>query len=106
MKHVGASIAATALLLGGATDADARAVVSLIETAAVERLALEAQQGAQLIAKDADHTAAEARERQVRAAWIKWYTEALRETLSLPLASASAELKRDVENAIARLQRQ
>jgi hypothetical protein len=105
MKHVGVSIAATALFLASATDADARAVVSLIQTAAAGRLALEEQQGAQLVAKAADRTAAEAREQQVKAAWIKWYGEALRETLSLPISSASAELNRDVENATAILQR-
>jgi len=105
MKHVGASIAATALFLASATDVDARAVVSLIQTAAAGRLALEEQQGAQLVAKATDRAAAAAREQQVKAAWIKWYGEALRETLSLPISSASAELKRDVENATAILQR-
>jgi len=105
MKHVGASIAATALFLASATDVDARAVVSLIQTAAAGRLALEEQQGAQLVAKATDRAAAAAREQQVKAAWIKWYGEVLRETLSLPISSASAELKRDVENATAILQR-
>jgi len=84
MKHSGVSTAATALLLASATDADARAIVALLESAAAGRLALEAMQGAQLAAAAPDRTAAEAREAQVKAAWVKWYEEALKETVLLP----------------------
>ena len=104
MHHTGVSIAATALILASATDADARAIVSLIESAAAGRLALEQKQGAQLVASATDRAAAEAREAQVKAAWIKWYGDALRETLSLPALGASPALSKRVETAIARLQ--
>ena len=100
MMHAGASIAATAWFLASASDVDARAVVRLIESAASARLALEQQQGARLVANAEDRAAAEARENQVRAAWTKWYGEALNETLALPPSSASVRLQRDVETAL------
>jgi aminopeptidase YwaD len=105
MKHAGVSIAATALFLASATDADARAVVRLIASAATGRLALEQQQGSQLVAKATDRPAAEAREALVKAAWVKWYVEALREIATLPTAPASAALKQEVEAAVAKLRR-
>ena len=104
MKHSGVSVAATALLLASATDADARAVVALIESAAAGRLALEQKQGAQIVASAPDRAAAEAREAQVKAAWIKWFGEALKETLSLSAAGPSDQLKSLVEHAVATLQ--
>jgi aminopeptidase YwaD len=100
MKHAGVCIAATTWFLASASDADARLVVRLIESAAKARLTLEQQQGALLIASAADRAAAQSRESQVRAAWIKWYGEALRETLALPTSPASAKLQRDVEEAL------
>ena len=104
MKHSGVSVAATALLLASATDADARAIVALVESAATGRLALETRQGAQLVAAATDRSAAETREAQVRAAWIKWYGEALTEVLSLPATGPSPALSKLVETAVARLQ--
>jgi len=93
-------MAATTWFLASASDADARLVVKLIESAAKARLTLEQQQGALLIASAADRAAAQSRESQVRAAWIKWYSAALRETLALPTSPASAKLQRDVEEAL------
>ena len=100
MKHAGVCMAATTWFLASASDADARLVVKLIESAAKARLTLEQQQGALLIASAADRAAAQSRESQVRAAWIKWYSAALRETLALPTSPASAKLQRDVEEAL------
>jgi hypothetical protein len=104
MKHSGVGIGATVLLLAGATDADAQAVVALLESAAAGRLALERRQGAPVVASAADRPAAEAREAQIKAAWIKWYGEAIREALRLPAAGPSSRLKDRVERAVARLQ--
>ena len=104
MKHNGVSIAATALLLASGIEADAREVVRLLEAAAGGRLTLEAQQGRKLVAAATDRPAAEAVEAQVKAAWIKWYGEALRETLGLPAAEPSAALKRLVDDAVATLE--
>jgi aminopeptidase YwaD len=104
MKHSGVGIGATVLLLAGATDADAQAVVALLESAAAGRLALERRQGAPVVASAADRPAAEAREAQIKAAWIKWYGEAMTEALRLPAAGPSSRLKDRVERAVARLQ--
>jgi len=104
MKHAGVCIAAAAWFLASASDADARRVVRLVESAARARLALEQQQGARMIASAADRATAEERESQVRTAWIKWYGEALSEALDLPTSPASAGLQRDVETALRKWQ--
>lgn len=103
MTHSGVSVGATALFLASASDADARAVVGLLESAAAGRLALEQKQGLALVASATDKAAAEAREAQVKAAWVKWYSEALKEVPSLPAAGASPALMSAVEAALARL---
>ena len=106
MKHVGVSIAATALLLAGATDADARDLVGLLDAAATARLALERRQGMAIVGAAPDKAAAEAREAQITAAWVKWYGEALGEIVSLPAGGASDALKQKVDQATARLAKQ
>jgi hypothetical protein len=105
MKHVGVSIAATALALGGATTADAEDVVRLLEAAAMARLTLETQQGAALIAAASDKPAAQATEAAVMAAWKKWYGEALRSVLALPTGGATPGLERRVSEAVERVGR-
>jgi aminopeptidase YwaD len=106
MKHVGVSVAATALLLAGATPRDASDVAALLGRAASARLALERRQGAELVKAAPDRAAAEATEQAVIAAWRKWYGEALRETLDLPPGGADAELRAAVERAAERLAKQ
>jgi hypothetical protein len=103
MKNVGASVAATALLLAGATERDAMDVTRLLEQAALSRLALERRQGARLVAAAQDKDAAEATEAAVMAAWRKWYGEALREVLDLPPGGADLALRTAVERALQRL---
>jgi aminopeptidase YwaD len=103
MKHVGVSVGATALLLAGATERDAMAVLGLLDAAASSRLALERRQGAALVEAAADKAAAQATEVAVNAAWRKWYSEALREVLDLPPAGAGPELRTAVERAVERL---
>lgn len=104
MKHAGICVAATALFLASASESDARDVVSLIQSAAIARLALEQEQGARLVAGAADGAAAEAREKLVKQAWIKWYSEALQEVLALPAGPASPELKRNIDKALRQLE--
>jgi len=106
MRHVGVGVAATALLLAGATPRDARDVTRLIEQAASSRLVLERRQGAELVKAASDKAAAAATEAAVIAAWRKWYGEALREVIDLPPAGADADLWTAVEGAIARLAKQ
>jgi hypothetical protein len=100
MKNVGVSMAATALLLAGATERDAMDVARLVERAALSRLALERRQGAGLVAAAQDRDAAEATEATVMAAWRKWYGEALREVLDLPPGGADSGLRTAVERAL------
>jgi len=106
MKHVGASVAATALLFASASARDAQDVVRLIESAAASRLALERRQGAALVAAASDKPAAEAVEAAVEAAWRQWYAEALLGVLELPPGVASPDLSRLVDDAVARLAKQ
>jgi len=106
MKYVGVSVAATALLLAGATPRDAFDVTRLIEQAAVSRLALERRQGDGLVQAAPDKVAAEATETAVLAAWRKWYGEALREILDLPPAGADTDLRAAVERAVQRVMKQ
>jgi hypothetical protein len=103
MTRVGVSVAATALLLAGATRRDAMDVVRLLERAASSRLALERRQGAELVRSAPDKAAAAATEAAVLAAWRKWYGEALREVLDLPPGGATADLRAAVDRAIQRL---
>jgi hypothetical protein len=105
MRHVGVSIAATGLLLAGASPADAAAVVRLLERAASARLALEARQGAALAKAASDPSAAESTEAAVTAAWSRWYAEALRSVLDLPPGGATPDLEDRVERAAAGLAR-
>ena len=105
MTHVGVSVAATALALAGATAADAQDVVRLLEAAATLRLALEAKQGAGLVAAAADKTAAEATESAIRVAWRTWYGEALSSVVALPAGGATPDLERLVSEAIRRIGR-
>ena len=99
MRHVGVSVATSAWFLASADDRDALAVVELIETAARRRLELEREQGAKLMAEASDRAAIEARERQVMAAWIKWYGEALESVSGLPVGGASLELQSRIARA-------
>jgi hypothetical protein len=106
MKYVGVGVAATALLLAGATPRDAMDVIRLIERAALLRFALESRQGAELVRAAPDAAAAEKTEAAVMAAWRKWYGEALREVLDLPPSGANAELRAAVERAVVRVMKQ
>ena len=103
MRNVGVTVATSGYFLASATEADARAVVDLIEQAANARLALERQQGPQIIARAPDPAAAAKVEEQVLAAWIKWYGEALDSVTRLPAAGAGESVKTRVEQAKARL---
>lgn len=93
MEHVGVTVATSAWFLASAGEADAAAVVDLLSSALARRLALEREQGAALVAKAADRAAAEAIERELLAAWMKWYGEALDSVLRLPVAGATPALQ-------------
>ena len=99
MEHVGVAVATSAWFLASADAIDAAAVVDLLSSAAARRLALEREQGAQLVAAAGDRPSAEAIESKVLAAWIKWYQEALDSVLTLPVRGAEAGLRAKVAAA-------
>jgi hypothetical protein len=78
-------------------------VLQTIVDASTRRLALERDQGAALIAKAPDSSAAAATEQAVRAAWIKWYGEALDSVERLPVEGLTDSLKETIATAKARL---
>lgn len=99
MRNVGVTVAASAYFLASANEADALAVVDLLERAAVSRLALERKQGPELVAQAADRVAAEKIESQVIAAWIKWYGEALDTVATLPATGPTSGVRSRIEAA-------
>lgn len=103
MEHVGTSVAATAMLLAAASDADATSIVGLLAAAAAARLKLERQQGKELIAGDSDKDAARAREAALTDAWVRWYGEALDDVGTLPAAGATSRLRTRIRAAKAKI---
>ena len=99
MRNVGVTVATSAYFLASANEADALAVVALLERAAAARLALERKQGPGIVAKAGDRAAAEKVESQVIAAWIKWYGEALDSVVRLPAAGPSPGVQSRVDAA-------
>ncbi len=104
MKNVGVAVGTSAWLLGSADNADGAATLDLIVDAARRRLALEREQGASLVAKAPDASAAAATEQRVRAAWIKWYGEALASVEQLPAGGANETLRTKIGVARTALQ--
>ena len=84
MRHVGVTVATSAYFLASASEADALAVVDLIEKAASRRLAMERQ----LVPV----------EKHVIDAWIKWYGEAL-ESVGRLVPGESVVLRRTIDAA-------
>jgi Zn-dependent M28 family amino/carboxypeptidase len=98
MKNVGVAVATSAWLLASASEQDSASVVDLLASAAEARLALEREQGAALLAKATDAAAA-ATERQVNAAWVKWYGEALDSVARLPPSGPTDSLRNKIASA-------
>jgi Zn-dependent M28 family amino/carboxypeptidase len=103
MENVGITVASSAYLLASATERDANAVLALLEQAASARLALERQQGKEILAKAADRAKAEEVEAQVIAAWIKWYGEAFDSVSRLPVTGPTDALASRIHAARTRL---
>ena len=99
MRNVGVTVATSAYFLASATEADALAVIDLLQRAAVARLALERKQGAELVANAEDRAVAEKHEQQVVAAWIKWYDEAFETVKKLPAKASGATVQSRIEAA-------
>ena len=99
MKNVGVAVATSAWTLASADTADARAVLRIVLDAAQKRLELERVQGVTAVANAADKAAATATEQRIRAAWVRWYGEALDTIERLPVKGADVALRRDIEAA-------
>jgi hypothetical protein len=99
MRNVGVTVATSAYFLACANEADALAVVALLERAAADRLALERTQRPAIVAKAADRATAEKVEQQVIAAWIKWYGEAMASVATLPAAGPTPVVHSRIEAA-------
>jgi aminopeptidase YwaD len=92
MQNVGIAVGTSAWLLASASPDDAVAVAALVEQAASARFALERTQRRSIVAGASDKIAAEITEKQVLAAWIKWYGEALDSVLRLPTTGETHSL--------------
>ena len=99
MKNVGVAVATSAWTLASADTADARAVLRIVLDAAQKRLELERIQGGTAVANAADKVAADATEQRIRAAWMKWYGEALDSIERLPVNGPDVALRRDIAAA-------
>ena len=78
MQNVGVAVATSAWLLASADESDALSVADLIESAALRRLAVEREQGADRVIHDA---------------WVKWYGEAFDSVLRLPSRGPTERLR-------------
>ncbi|MBA2301931.1 MAG: M28 family peptidase [Acidobacteria bacterium] len=99
MENVGIAVATSAYFLASADEADALAVVDLLQKAAVDRIALERRQGAELVARATNRASAERVESQVIAAWTRWYIEAVETVAALPATGATLSLIARIEAA-------
>ena len=99
MVNVGVAVATSAWFLASADERDANAVAALLAASASARLALEAKQGAALVAAATDRAKAEDTETAVVAAWRKWYGEALESVRRLPVKGPSAALDARIAEA-------
>jgi aminopeptidase YwaD len=99
MRHVGVTVATSAYFLAAANQTDAVALMDLLERAAATRLTLERKQGPEIISTASDRAAAEKVERDVIAAWIKWYGEAFDSVQRLPAAGATDALQARIDRA-------
>jgi aminopeptidase YwaD len=86
MVNVGVAVATSAWFLASASERDALAVVDLIAASAAARLALERRQAPS--------------EREVQAAWVKWYRDALESVRTLPVTGPSSQVDAKVAAAI------
>lgn len=103
IANVGAAVATSAWFLATADARDAGSVADLLAASADARLALEQKQGATLVSAAPDRAKAEETERQVIAAWRKWYTEALESVRTLPVGGSNATLDARIAQAQQRL---
>lgn len=105
MKHAGVSIGTASLALALGTEETAKEILSQVAKAAVSRLEKE-KPNTLLELSDAQAQGATAldetkkREREILEAWAKWYEEALRSVLAIPVSPPSESFKKEVEKEL------
>ena len=103
IANVGVAVATSAWFLATADGRDAVSVADLLAASADARLALEQKQGATIVSSAPDRAKAEDTERQVIAAWRKWYSEALESVRRLPVGGGNPNVDARVAQAQQRL---
>ncbi len=104
MANVGVSLAATALLLADCDEADARAILALLEKRAAWRLENEVTNSRNALRAAPDKNAARGEEEKILRAWEKWYHEAFASVNTLPTAQVTPQLSLMIKQAQARWQ--
>lgn len=99
LANVGVSALVSALTLASADGATARDLVAEIEGAAVARLDAEAALSRAALASGGDR----AKERLILDTWTDWYRSAIRTTAEIEVGGSSAETKRAIADAEARV---
>jgi aminopeptidase YwaD len=103
MSHVATSVATTAMFLATAGPEDVAPLAALVEAAAHARFATERRNGRALASQADDPAAAAQVERDVWAAWQRWYAEALESTTTVAPGEVPAGARDRLEAAIARV---
>ena len=101
LANVGVSALVSALTLATADGATARALVTEIEAAAVQRLDTETALSVAALAKGGDRQ----RERLILETWTDWYRKAVQAMAEIEVGGSSAETARAISAAEARIRR-
>jgi Zn-dependent M28 family amino/carboxypeptidase len=103
MAHVASAVATTAMYLATAGPDDVAPLAAFVEAAALARLETERRNGQTLVAAAADPEAAGATERDVWAAWQRWYAEALDSAARVAPEAVPAAARAVIDRAKARV---
>ena len=103
MSHVATAVATTGMFLATAGPEDVAPIAALIEAAADARFETERANARALVAAAPDRAAAEAIERDVWAAWQRWYAEALESTTTIAPGEVPADARARIDRAVARV---
>ncbi|MDP1568790.1 MAG: M28 family peptidase [Vicinamibacterales bacterium] len=103
MSHVATAVATTAQFLATAGAEDAEPLAALVEAAADSRFETERANWRALVAAAPDRAAAEAIERDVWAAWQRWYAEALESVAAITPEALPPAARARIDRATARI---
>ncbi len=103
MSHVATTVATTGMFLATAGAEDVAPLAALIEAAADARFDTERQNARTLRATAEDGDSAAQIERDVWAAWQRWYAEALESTTTIAPGTVPADARARIDRAVARV---